>query len=144
MAKSWMGGDIPNTHIKDFQAKQIFQAEDSCMFWGDTDILTWEQVQNIIQRISEWAEISPPTLLEEGHLIAYATADTISLPFPISKTLPYICHEMSHVINYNGTNADHHGKHFAGKYLEVVEEFIGSNAHQELTKAFRRYKVRYT
>ena len=143
MAKSWMGGDIPNTHIKDYQAKQIFQAEDSCMFWGDTDILTWEQVQNIIQRISEWAEISPPTLLEEGHLIAYATADTISLPFPISKTLPYICHEMSHVINYNGTNADHHGKHFAGGYLEVVEEFIGTEASQDLKRAFKVYGVEH-
>mgnify|MGYP003643520154 FL=1 len=136
-------GDIPNTHVRDYQRKRVFQAEDSCMFWGDIDILTWEQVQNLIQRISEWAKISPPSLLEEGHLIAYATADTISLPFPIAKTLPYICHEMSHVINYNGSNADHHGKHFAGKYLEAVEKFIGRQAYLDLRKAFLRYKVRF-
>ena len=136
-------GDIPNTHVRDYQRKRVFQAEDSCMFWGDTDILTWEQVQNLIQTISEWAEISPPSLLEEGHLIAYATADTISLPFPIAKTLPYICHEMSHVINYNGTDADHHGKHFAGKYLEVVKEFIGSGAYKDLKRAFKVYGVGY-
>ena len=142
MQKSWMG-DIPNTHVRDYQRKRVFQAEDSCMFWGDIDILTWEQVQNLIQRISEWAKISPPSLLEEGHLIAYATADTISLPFPIAKTLPYICHEMSHVINYNGSNADHHGKHFAGKYLEAVEEFIGRPAYLDLRKAFLHYKVRF-
>jgi len=28
--------------------------------------------------------------------------------------------------------------------LEVVREFIGSTAHKDLAKAFRRYKVRYT
>ena len=142
MQKSWMG-DIPNTHLRDYQRKRVYDAEDSCMFWGNTEILTREQVEILIQKISEWAEITPPKLIEDGHTLAYATADTISLPFPITKTLPYIVHEMSHVINYNGSNADHHGKHFAGTYLEVVREFIGSVAHNDLAKAFRRYKVRY-
>jgi len=142
MQKSWMG-DIPNTHVRDYQRKKVFQAEDSCMFWGDVDILTWEQVQNLIQRISEWAEISPPSLLEDGHLIAYATADTISLPFPIAKTLPYICHEMSHVINYNGTEADHHGKNFAATYLEVVKQFINQDAYKDLKRSFDKYNVKY-
>ena len=143
MQKSWMG-DIPNTHVRDHQRKRLYDAEDSCMFWGNTEILTREQVESLIQKISQWAEVSIPTLIEDGHTLAYATKDTISLPFPITKTLPYIIHEMSHVINYNGSNADHHGKHFAGKYLEAVEEFIGSKEATELLKAFRRYKVSHT
>ena len=142
MQKSWMG-DIPNTHVRDYQRKRLYDAEDSCMFLGNVEILTREQVEDTIHRISQWAEITPPKLIEDGHTLAYATADTISLPFPITKPLPYIVHEMSHVINYNGSNADHHGKHFAGTYLEVVREFIGSVAHNDLAKAFRRYKVRY-
>jgi len=142
MHKSWMG-DIPNTHIRDYQRKRLYDAEDSCMFWGNTEILTREQVEDLIQKISEWGEIKPPTLIEDGHTLAYATADTISLPFPLAKTLPYIAHEMSHVINYNGSNADHHGKHFAGTYLEVVKEFLGSKAHKDLIGAFRRYKVKH-
>ena len=142
MQKSWMG-DIPNTHVRDYQRKRLYDAEDSCMFLGNVEILTREQVEDMIHKISQWAEITPPKLIEDGHTLAYATADTISLPFPITKTLPYIVHEMSHVINYNGSNADHHGKHFAGTYLEVVREFIGSVAHNDLAKAFRRYKVRY-
>ena len=142
MQKSWMG-DIPNTHVRDYQRKRLYDAEDSFMFLGNVEILTREQVEDTIHRISQWAEITPPKLIEDGHTLAYATADTISLPFPITKTLPYIVHEMSHVINYNGSNAAHHGKHFAGTYLEVVREFIVSVAHNDLAKAFRRYKVRY-
>tara|TARA_R100001129_G_scaffold139647_1_gene100909 strand:+ start:136 stop:570 length:435 start_codon:yes stop_codon:yes gene_type:complete len=143
MQKSWMG-DIPNSHVRDYQRKRLYDAEDSCLFWGNIEILTWKQVEATIQKISEWAEIKSPSLVEDGHTLAYATADTISLPFPMSKTMPYIAHEMSHVINYNGSNADHHGKHFAGMYLEVVKEFIGSTAHKDLKKAFDYYKVGYS
>ena len=137
-------GDIPNTHVRDYQRKRLYNAEDSCMFWGNIDILTREQVEDTIDKLSQWAEIPTPQLIEDGHTLVYATKDTISLPFPVTKTLPYIVHEMSHVINYNGSNADHHGKHFAGTYLEAVEEFIGSKAYTELKKAFRRYKVSHT
>ena len=143
MQKSWMG-DIPNSHVRDYQRKRLYDAEDSCLFWGNIEILTWKQVEATIQKISEWAEIKSPSLVEDGHTLAYATADTISLPFPMSKTMPYIAHEMSHVINYNGSNADHHGKHFAGMYLEVVKEFIGSRAHEDLKRAFDCYKVNYS
>ena len=134
-------GDIPNTHVRDYQRKRLYDAEDSCMFWGNIEILTHKQVEDTIDKISQWAEIKSPTLIEDGHTLVYATKDTISLPFPITKTMPYIVHEMTHVINYNGSNADHHGKHFAGKYLEAVKEFIGSEAHKDLVKAFRQYKV---
>ena len=136
-------GDIPNTHVRDYQRKRLYNAEDSCMFWGNIDILTREQVEDTIDKISQWAEIPTPQLIEDGHTLVYATKDTISLPFPVTKTLPYIVHEMSHVINYNGSNADHHGKHFAGKYLEAVEEFIGRPAYLDLRKAFLHYKVRF-
>ena len=40
MQKSWMG-DIPNTHVRDYQRKKVYDAEDSCMFWGDTQVLTY-------------------------------------------------------------------------------------------------------
>ena len=142
MQKSWMG-DIPNAHIRDHQRKRLYDAEDSCMFWGNAEVLTREQVEALIHKISQWAEIKPPEILEEGHHLVYATKDSISLPYPISKTLPYIAHEMAHVINYNGSNADHHGKNFAGTYLNVVKEFIGSTAHKELQHAFIKYKISF-
>lgn len=142
MQKSWMG-DIPNTHVRDYQRKRLYDAEDSCMFWGNTEILTGEQVEALIHKISQWAEIKQPEILEEGHHLVYATKNTIALPYPISKTPPYIAHEMSHVINYNGSNADHHGKYFAGKYLEVVKEFIGSVAYKELRRSFVTHKVSF-
>ena len=47
------------------------------------------------------------------------------------------------VINYNGNNPDHHGKYFAGTYLEVVKEFIGKKTYNNLRKAFNFYKVKY-
>ena len=88
-------GDIPNTHIRDFQRKKLYQAEEDCLY-------------------------------------------------PTSKSLPYICHEMSHVINYNDPDkADHHGANFAGTYLQVVKEFIGEEDYQELLNAFKHRKVKY-
>ena len=97
-------GDIPNTHIRDYQRKRVYKAEDSCLFWGDTQIMTREQVEDVVYKISQWAEIKPPKITEDGHEITYATKDKISFTYPALKTLPYICHEMSHVINYNGKN----------------------------------------
>ena len=47
------------------------------------------------------------------------------------------------MINYKGKNPDHHGKHFAGTYLEVVKEFIGENTFNNLRKSFDLYKVKY-
>ena len=66
MQKSWMG-DIPNTHVRDYQRKRLYDAEDSCMFLGNVEILTREQVEDTIHRISQWAEITPPKLIEDGH-----------------------------------------------------------------------------
>ena len=54
MQKSWIG-DIPNTHVRDFQRNQVYKAEDSSLFWGDTQIMTWEQVEDIVYKISQWA-----------------------------------------------------------------------------------------
>jgi hypothetical protein len=142
MQKGWIG-DIPNTHVRDFQRNQVYKAEDSSLFWGDTQIMTWEQVEDIVYKISQWAEIKPPEIVEDGHKITYATQDKISFTYPSLKTLPYICHEMSHVINYNGTDADHHGENFAGTYLEVVKHFIGNQAYKDLKHSFTVYGVKY-
>jgi len=113
------------------------------MFWGDTQIMTREQVEDIVYKISQWAEIKPPEITEDGHEITYATKDKISFTYPALKTLPYICHEMSHVINYNGTDADHHGENFAGMYLEVVKHFIGNQAYKDLKHSFTVHGVKY-
>ena len=140
--KSWMG-DIPNTHIRDYQRKRVYKAEVSCMFWAHIQIMTREQVEDIVYKISQWAEIKTPEITEDGHEITYATKDKISFTYPALKTLPYICHEMSHVINYNGTDADHHGENFAGMYLEVVKHFIGDQAYKDLKHSFTVHGVKY-
>ena len=136
-------GDIPNTHIRDYQRKRVYKAEDSCLFWGDTQIMPREQVEDVVYKISQWAEIKPPKITEDWHEITYATKDKISFTYPALKTLPYICHEMSHVINYNGTDADHHGENFAGMYLEVVKHFIGDQAYKDLKHSFTVHGVKY-
>ena len=143
MQKSWVG-DIPNTHVRDYQRKRLYQAEDSCMFWGNTKVLTYEQTVNLISRVSSWAKIEPPNIIEDGHYPMYATPEKISFSYPSLKILPYIIHEMAHVINYNSENPDHHGKHFCGIYLELVKHFISEGSYKDLIKAFKRYKVEYS
>jgi hypothetical protein len=149
MGKSYIG-NIPNTHVRDFQRKRLYQAEESCPFWKPLrfKFLSTKETKTLIKGISNWAEIPIPTLLNnKGKLnmrqSIYATADVISLPFPISRTAPYIAHEMAHVVNYNTSGADHHGPNFTTIYLQVVEKFLGVEAKQELQESFNQNKVRY-
>jgi hypothetical protein len=141
--KNWIG-NIPNANLKDYQRGRLYSAEEACL-WGELEILSPKQVEDIIYKISQWAEINPPKLILEGNSIAYATADTICLPIPITitRTMLFVAHEMSHVINYKGKNADHHGKYFAGTYLDVVKEFVAENTYYNLKKTFDFYKVKY-
>ena len=142
MALSYIG-NIPNTHIRDHQRKRLYEAEEECSFWNDITVLSISDVKYLIGSISAWAKIKPPTGILEGHTMVYATQDTISLPYPVTKTLPYICHEMSHVINYNSDEADHHGRNFASTYLKVVRQFIGFTSYRELLESFRKHKVKF-
>ena len=143
MSKVISVGDIPITHIKDYQRQRVYEAEDCCMFWGDSRVLTYEEAKNLIDRISFHAKITPPEIIEDGHQPTYATKDKIYFTYPSLKNLPTICHEMAHVINYNGKNADHHGKYFCGRYLDLVKNFIGIHAYKDLVKAFRKHKIDY-
>jgi len=142
MEKSYIG-DIPNTHIRDFQRKRLYQAEERCGFWNTLDVLSIEEIEELVIRISSWAETPVPKLIADGHNFVYATKNCIVLPYPITKTLPYILHEMSHVINYNSDNADHHGKYFASTYLQVVKEFAGPRAYIELKRSFKNLNVKH-
>jgi len=141
---------IPNTHIRDFQRKKVYDAEEKCAFWNSIDVLPLEEVQELIISISNWAGIKVPKLdtgdpkTKQDILTAYATKDSISLPFPIAKTVPMICHEMAHVINYQDiSKADHHGQNFASVYLQIVREFSSPRNYLELRKAFDSSCVRY-
>ena len=137
-------GDIPNTHIRDFQRKKLYQSEEDCSWWTQIYILPTNEVSVLIHDISKSFSIKTPIIATTGHELVYATQDLISIPYPTSKSLPYICHEMSHVINYNDLEkADHHGPNFAGTYLQVVKEFIGYEDYQELLDAFNHRKVKY-
>ena len=139
-------GNIPNLHVRDFQRKRVYDAELNCIFWDNISILPIEEIETLITDISLWANIAKPMLSVQGHedmLVAYATATEIVLPFPITQSKPFICHEMSHVINYQLGPADHHGSNFAKVYLEVVNTFIGKEAYDELKTAFDHLRVRY-
>ncbi len=142
MAISYIG-NIPNTHVRDHQRKRLYQAEEECSFWDDINVLSINNIKHLVDNISEWAEIKPPTIILEGNTHVYATQDTIVLPYTDTQTIPFICHEMSHVINYNSTNADHHGRNFAYTYLKVVRQFIGLKSYKELLGSFRKHKVKY-
>lgn len=139
-------GDIPNLHVRDFQRKRVYDSELECSFWDNVSILPIEEIEQLITDISVWAGIERPDFSVQGHEdmpIAYATPTEIVLPFPITQSKPFICHEMSHVINYQLGPADHHGSNFAKVYLEVVTTFIGKEAYDELKKAFDHLRVRY-
>ena len=96
-------GNIPNLHLADDQARLVYEAEEQCDFWNNLEVLPLAEVKNLIKTISVWAGVCVPQIVTEGHTdstIAYATSTSIVLPFPFAKSLPYICHEMAHVINY--------------------------------------------
>ena len=139
-------GNIPNLHVRDFQRKRVYDAELNCIFWDNISILPIEEIETLITDISLWANIAKPMLSVQGHedmQVAYAPPDEIVLPFPVTQSKPFICHEMAHVINYQLGPADHHGSNFAKVYLEVVNTFIGKEAYDELKKAFDHLRVRY-
>ena len=145
MAKTHIG-NIPNLHVRDFQRKRVYDSELECSFWDNVSILPLEEIEKLILDISIWADIEKPELSVQGHEdmpVAYATPTEIVLPFPITQSKPFICHEMSHVINYQLGPADHHGPNFAKTYLEVVRNFIGKEAYDELKRAFDHLRVRY-
>ena len=146
MAKTYLG-EIPNPTLRDFQRQKLYHAETSCTFWNGLTILSTSKVKNLVQDISLWADIALPKLslqgIKNGRDVAYATASNLVLPFPLAKSVPFICHEMSHVINYQRGPADHHGPNFATAYLEVVKTFIGENEYRELRESFDHKKVKY-
>ena len=146
MGRSYIG-DIPNPLVRDFQRKRLYEAELECSFWDCLEILTRKQVRNLVSTIATWANIKCPTVsyppLYKNGGAAYATSTNLVLPFQLSKSVPFICHEMSHVINYQRGPADHHGPNFATAYLEVVKTFIGENEYGELRESFDHKKVKY-
>tara|TARA_Y100000310_G_scaffold249252_2_gene255291 strand:+ start:2078 stop:2533 length:456 start_codon:yes stop_codon:yes gene_type:complete len=143
--KSYLG-DIPNPTLRDFQRKKLYQAERTCGFWNNLQTLSSRRVKALVKDIGSWANIDLPKISYASHknarTVAYATAVDLVLPFPLAKSVPFICHEMSHVINYQRGPADHHGPNFASAYLEVVNEFVGQKGYEELKESFRRYKVK--
>lgn len=138
-------GTIPNPDVRDFQRKRLYEAEEVCSFWKALKILPLREVNELVHNISKSFVITPPELITEGHAIptAYATPKEIVLPFPICLSIPYICHEMAHVINYQLGPADHHGPSFSSTYLRIVKKFMGIEAFTELRRAFEITKVRY-
>ena len=144
--KSYVG-EIPNVHVRDFQRKKLYQAEALTSFWNNIEILTRPKVKQLVTEITDWAGITSPKLsysTRTNGRLAYATASSVVLPFPLAKSVPFICHEMSHVINYQRGPADHHGPYFAAAYLEVVHTFIGQEQFNELLEAFDYAKVKFT
>jgi len=139
--KSYIG-EIPNIHVRDFQRQRVYNAEATCSFWQNPTTISRPKVKSFVDAIALWADIDVPKILylspfKNGKYLAYATPSEIILPFPQAKSIPFVCHEMAHVINYNSMNADHHGKHFVSTYLNVVKQFIGKAASIELRKSFR-------
>ena len=152
-------GNIPNRHVRDFQRNNLYDAEAKCPFWNELSILPDQEVYKLVTLISNWFGIKEPKVklstcdfsqldIKDLSLVAgeepiYSTQSKIVLPFPVAQSRPVICHEMSHVINYQLGPADHHGPNFAKVYLEVVHEFIGEAEYQELKNQFDLLGVLY-
>ena len=148
MSKNYIG-TIPNIYVRDFQRQKVYDAEEQCLFWQEglkNPPLSLKEVKSVVAEMSKWGWIKPPRILStslDKTPIAYATADLLVLPFERASSLPYICHEMAHVINYNSDNPDHHGSYFTLTYLNIVKQFISPTASIELRKAFQIKRVKY-
>jgi len=140
-------GDIPNPHVRDFQRKKLYEAEVFTSFWSSFKILSRPKVKHFVKEISDWAGIETPKVTYETSIkngrVAFATMSSLVLPFPLARSIPYICHEMSHIVNYQRGPTDHHGPNYAKVNLEVVKEFISEDAKQELQTSFDEHKVKY-
>jgi len=139
-------GTIPHPDVRDFQRKRVYDAEELCSFWTTPQVLSLKEVKELVKLISTTFGIPIPNLITEGHNLiptAYATPTEIVLPFPICLSTPFICHEMSHVVNYRLGPVDHHGPSFSSTYLRIVKMFMGTDSFIELRKAFDTTKVRY-
>lgn len=153
-------GHIPNKEIRDYQRDRVYHAESQCRFWKEFIYMTAEDVRELIQAIAEWGGVRTPIIklgdqdsfdgvrdedlwLVSGKEPIYSTKTKIVLPFPVAQSLPIICHEMAHCLNYNSDCPDHHGPNFCGVYLKIVKQFIGENEHMQLCEAFQQRGVRY-
>ena len=148
--------DIPNPHVRDFQRKKLYEAEERCMFWHHYTEVSRSEAEQLIEEISKWAGINIPTLYTDSintpngikqrlaKQMSYATPIYVALSSNAAGSIPYICHEMSHVINYQKGPADHHGPHFAAIYLNLVETFIGKKERTELQHSFDKTAVKYS
>ena len=146
---------IPNAHVRDFQRKKLYEAEELCIFWYTDNKISQTETEKLIEDISTWADINIPTLYTDSintpHGIKQRLAKQMSYATPIYVALydnavgsiPYICHEMAHVINYQRGPADHHGPHFAAIYLNLIETFIGKEERAELQNSFDKKNVKY-
>ena len=74
MRKSYIG-NIPNTHVRDFQRKKVYRAEEKCSFWNIATVLDIQKVEMLVRLISEWAEIPSAEIIEDGHQMVFATKD---------------------------------------------------------------------
>jgi hypothetical protein len=65
----------------------------------------------------------------------------ITLP-PWTRYPLYILHEVAHTVSPHGVPP--HGWEYAAIYLRLVRHFLGCAAHDELRRAFKAHRVRYT
>ena len=148
--------NIPNAQVRDFQRKKLYEAEEQCIFWHKYKEVSKDEAEQLIEDISTWADINTPTLYTDSintphgikqrlaKQMAYATPIYVALSDNAVGSIPYICHEMAHVINYQRGPADHHGPHFASIYLNLIETFIGKEEREELENSFDNKKVKYS
>jgi len=147
---------IPNIHIRDFQRQKVYDAEEQCMFWHIHPQTSQTKAEQLIHSVSTWANIEKPILYTGNKKtiptsirrrlakhIAYATPTYVAIPSNVVKRIPFICHEMAHVINYQKGPADHHGPNFTKTYLQLVGKFINEKARQDLQDSFDRKHVKY-
>ena len=153
-------GHIPNKEITDYQRDRVYHAESQCKFWKEFIYMTAEDVKELIQAIAEWGGVRTPVVKladqecfegvqhEDLWLVTraepiYSTKTKIVLPFPVAQSLPIICHEMAHCLNYNSDNPDHHGPYFCGMYLQIVKQFICVDEYLQLRTAFQERGVSF-
>ena len=149
--KTYNPFNIPNYTVRDFQRKKVYTAEEGCSFWKEPLFLTPQEVVDIIEAISKWANINQPrSCFEEATAelaipvpsgAAFAAPDLIFLPtFAWNK--PFICHEMAHVISYQKGPNDHHGPNFVKVYLAIIKSFMGQGEWDELRLELTKTKAR--
>ena len=131
--------------MTDLQKQRLYNAE-RVLRDHPTKFRTQEQIERYVSEVTgsdTWKAMNGPAVVrvrikrsDSNH--SHAIGNEIALcPNQCDKVT--VIHELAHVVSSDG-----HGPQYAGRYLQLVEEFIGRSWAKSLRKSMEEHRVAYT